>query len=76
MYLTNDGTEVTIDQIRAAFTAGDAMLVHGHTDGGTSTGLMLDGIDRDTRDECYSMWEEVWTSKARSVNQCCGIARC
>ena len=76
MYLLQDGTEVTLDRIRAAFTAGQAVLVHGNTDGGTSTALLLDGFEADTRDECYSVWEEVWTTTPKSINQCCAVARC
>ena len=67
MYVLNDGTEVTRDEIEAAYNAGLAMLVHGNGDGHTTTGLMLDGEEIDTRDECYSMWDEVWTRPAPSL---------
>ena len=60
-YLIN-GDAVTADQIRAAFDAGKARLIHGRGEGRTTTGLMLNGEDIDTRGQCYSMWDEVWTT--------------
>lgn len=76
MYVLRDATEVTIDQIREAFTSGQAVLVHNHADNHTATSLMLDGQECDTRGECYSMWEELWTTLPKSINQCCSAARC
>jgi len=76
MYLLQDGTEVTIDQIREAFASGVAVLVHGRANWHNTTALRLDGLDVDTRGECYSAWDEVWTTQPKSVNQCCGVARC
>jgi hypothetical protein len=75
-YLLRDGTAVTIDQIREAFNTGKAVLVHNHADGHSATGLMLDGEEFDTRDECYSVWDECWTTAPKSINQCCFYSRC
>lgn len=60
-YYLIDGTPVTRQQIEAAFTEGTARLVHGRGDHCTTTGLLLDGRDVDTRGKCYSAWEETWT---------------
>lgn len=76
MYLLRDGTEVTIDQIRTAFESKQAVLVHNNADNHTATSLMLNGKDLDTRGECYSVWEELWTTAPKSINQCCSAARC
>jgi hypothetical protein len=76
MYYTRDGEIVTHGQIQRAFEAGKARLVHGHRDasqyGGlrVSTGLMLDGKDFDTRDNCDSVWEELWTRKPETLQEC------
>lgn len=75
MLILQDGSEVTHAQIARAFYEGKARLVHGRGEGCTKTGLMLDGIDRDTRGECYSMWEEVWTSKPESLSAALRAAR-
>ena len=74
MYILHDGQEITADQIKAAFDEGDAVLVHSHGDGKNLTGLMLDGQHRDTRDTCYSMWEEVWTTKPETLQAALGAA--
>ena len=50
MYLLNDGTEVTAQQIKDAFNNGNAVLIHGRGNGKTTTGLMLDGNHFDTRE--------------------------
>ena len=75
MYLTNDGQEITKEQIKKSFEAGKARLIHGYRDasqGGSSvsTALMLDGEDFDTRDECESVWEENWTRKPETLKEC------
>ena len=49
MYILRDGQEVAKGQIEQAFAAGNAVLIHGHGDGKTVTGLMLDGRGIDTR---------------------------
>jgi len=68
-YYLIDGTEVNAEQIKAAFAEGKAVLVHGHRDDRTSTGLMLDGEHFDTRGECHSVWEEAWTRTPENVQQ-------
>lgn len=65
-YLIN-GDAVTADQIRAAFDAGKARLIHGRGEGRTTTGLMLNGEDIDTRGQCYSMWDEAWTTTPETL---------
>lgn len=75
MYLLNDHTEVTKDQIKAAFEQGKARLVHGRKENSTSTTLMLDGKDFDTRGQCVSMWEETWTRKPDTLADCLNAAR-
>ena len=75
MYLTRDGETVTREQIQRAFEAGMARLVHGYHDasqGGSSvsTSLRLDGKDFDTRGECASVWEELWTRKPQTLREC------
>jgi len=70
MYLLNDGTEVTADQIKAAFSEGKAVLIHGRADHHSTTALMLDGKHFDTRGQRYSMWDEAWTREPETVQQC------
>ena len=70
MYILRDGQEVAKGQIEQAFAAGNAVLIHGHGDGKTVTGLMLDGRGIDTRNECHSMWDEVWTTNPRTLRDC------
>ena len=76
MYILRDGTEVTSTQIKAAFDAGTAVLVHGRGDNKTTTSLMLDGRHYDTRGECHSVWDEAWTRKPESVQQAMMVALC
>lgn len=68
-YALMDGTEVTAQQIREAYDAGKAVLVHGRRDGGSSTALKLDGEHIDTRGQCYSVWEEVWTRTPQTLRE-------
>lgn len=75
MYVLIDGTEVTKDDITAAFATGRAVLIHGRGEGRTTTGLMLDGVQRDTRGECYSAWEETWTRSPSSLREALNAAR-
>jgi hypothetical protein len=80
MYLTRDGETVTREQIQQAFEAGKARLVHGYRDashGGSSvsTSLRLDGKDFDTRGECESVWEELWTRTPQTLAQCLAGAK-
>lgn len=74
MYLTQDGTEVTLAQIQQAFYEGRAVLAHGNAEGRTATSLRLDGLDADTRGACESVWDEVWTTAPKSIQQCCAYA--
>ena len=64
-----DGAEVSEAQVKQAFANGLAVLVHHHIDGGINTGLMLDGKHFDTRGECYSMWDESWTTVPKTVQE-------
>jgi len=68
--LLKDGTEVSWEQVIAAFNAGTAVVAHQRAENHTASGLMLDGVLLDTRGQCHSMWEEVWTAKAKSLQQC------
>lgn len=70
MYILHNGDEVTLDQITSAFLAGNAVLVHGHAENRTVTGLMLDGKHYDTRGECYTVWDEVWTQSPDTLQEC------
>lgn len=67
MYNLNDGTEVTKDQIQSALDAGKARIVHNRGDHSTSSALMIDGRDIDTRGQCHSVWEEVWTREPKDL---------
>lgn len=64
-----DGTEVSEAQVKQAFANGLAVLVHHNIDGGINTGLMLDGKHFDTRGECYSVWEESWTTLPKTAKE-------
>ena len=74
MYLLNDGTKVTAQQIKDAFNNGNAVLIHGRGNGKTTTGLMLDGNHFDTRGQCYSMWGEVWTRPPQKIQDALSAA--
>ena len=69
MYILNDGMTVTEEQIKPAFDHGNAVIRHGHGDNCTSTGLLLDGKHFDTRNECHSMWEEMWTRTPSTLKE-------
>ena len=76
MYVLNDGTEVSRDQIKAAFNAGRAVIVHSwRGDGQISAGLRIDGLQVDTRGECYSAWEETWTVAPKTLRQALDAAK-
>jgi hypothetical protein len=64
LYALRDGSGVTKVQIAEAVKAGSARLVHsiGDEDGRSSAGLMLDGVDIDTRGKLGSSWAEEWTT--------------
>lgn len=67
MYYLQDGTITSAEEIKAAFAVGRAVLVHGRAEDGMSTALTLDGQHFDTRDHCYSMWDEAWTTRPKTV---------
>jgi hypothetical protein len=68
MYILQNGTETTADAIKAAFESGNAVLSHYRlNNGNTGTSLRIDGKHFDTRGECYSMRDESWTSKPKTV---------
>lgn len=70
MYVLADGTLTCKNEIEAAWKDGKAVLNYGwKLGGGISVSLMLDGIERDTRDNCYNAWEEVWTKKPASLHE-------
>lgn len=69
MLTLNDGTETTFAEVKAAVDQGAARLVHSHGNGKTLTSLTLDGRDIDTRGQCSSVWDEVWTTSPRDLNQ-------
>lgn len=73
-YYLQNGDEVTADQINTAFSAGKAVLIHNHRESGIATGLMLDGKHLDTRGECYSVWDEVWTHVPDTVKDALSAA--
>ena len=76
MYVLNDGAEVTMDQIKTAFNAGRAVTVHGwRGDGRISASLRIDGLQVDSRGECYSAWEETWTVAPKTLRQALDAAR-
>lgn len=73
-YYLQDGTVVSSEQIKAAFSTGRAVLAHNRADNGSRTSLMLNGRHFDTRGQCYSMREEVWTTVPKSLQQALQIA--
>ncbi len=74
LYLA-DGTEVDKDTIRQAVAQGRAVLRWSHRDGYNAASLLiLDTVEdanleasRDTRGQCYSMWDEQWSGYPSSV---------
>jgi hypothetical protein len=60
----------TPDEIRIAFQGGRAVLVHNRADGGTQTGLMLDGEHQDTRGSANRCG-----MRPESMQQACHYAR-
>lgn len=75
MYLLSNGTETTAQEIFNAFAEGKARLIHSWKPaGGHTRELRLDGVDLDTRGQCYSMRDEVWTSIPASLKDCYAAA--
>ncbi len=72
VYTLYDGTKVTQRAIVQAFRAGRARLICSWPDTSLPrrVSLRLDGVDMDTRGQCYMMSEEVWTVKPKSLWEC------
>jgi hypothetical protein len=69
MFLTHDGNQVSQGEIKEAFESGAATLVHSYGNGKTLTGLSLNHMETDTREESYSVWDAVWTTKPKNLQQ-------
>lgn len=69
-YMLANGDEATKEQIKQAYKDGRAVLRHHYGDGGTSTGLMLDGEHYDTRGQNVSMWNDTWTRTPKNLKEC------
>lgn len=69
MYILKNGEEVSAEQIKSAVAEKRAVLVHSRAIGHTETGLMLDGVEHSTRNECYSVWDEIWTTKPNDISE-------
>ena len=70
-YYLYDGTEVNRDMIKQAYEEGRAILIHTNVaGGGTALRLMLDGNMIDTREQCASVIDEVWSSKQLHWRMC------
>lgn len=74
-YYTSGGDIVSKAQIELALKSGLARLVHGYGDGCIRTALSLDGVDIDTRGDCYSVWDEAWTQIPVSLQEACRNAK-
>lgn len=80
MFLLNDGSAVKAEEIKKAFEDGKVRLVHAHNyaskglGDSIKTSVTLDGVDRDTRGQCYSAWEEVWTTVPETILEALEIA--
>jgi len=76
-YYTNDGEVVSPKEIELAVKEKRAVICWSHGDWkNVGTLMIFNGAEeaeieamRDTRDECYSMAEEVWCHLAESVKQ-------
>lgn len=76
MYLLQNGEEVTAEQIKTAYVAGLAVLVHSYADGHTATDLLLEGKEWDNRGENHSVWDASWTTKPQTINKALAAAYC
>ena len=71
-YYTGDGNEVTQSQIEAAVKERRAVIRWSHGNGYNAASLIIcdipdeaeDEAERDTRGECWSMWDEIWSELA------------
>jgi hypothetical protein len=68
-YLSFDGDPLSADAIRQAYAQGMARIVHGRGDSRTTSALLLDGRDWDTRDQCVSAWDESWTRNPTTLRE-------
>lgn len=76
-YFTVDGDAVNAEQIEQAVAEHRAVIIWGHGEWRNIGSLMICATpedaaleaERDTRDECYSMREEIWCHRAASVAQ-------
>lgn len=81
-YYTLDGDAVTREQIESAVSQRRAVIVWTHGEWKNIGSLLVCNdaeeadieADRDTRDECYSMAEEVWGHRPSSVDEACRAA--
>jgi hypothetical protein len=76
MLLLFDGSEVTESEIKTAHMSGDTRLVFTRREGKSSVSLMLDGKDIDTRNQCHSVWEEMWTKHPDNLREAIKAATC
>ena len=75
IYYDREGNEITKEQIQSAYHSGQATLIHTRGDGHTSTRQSLENVQKDTRGQCFSMWDEVWTTKPVNIQDCYAAAR-
>jgi len=72
MYYTDAGDEIRRDEIDRAVQERRAVICWGHVDWANVASLMVMDTpeqaereaERDTRGQCYSMWDEVWSELA------------
>jgi hypothetical protein len=74
-YYLYDGEETEVTKIVKAVQENKARLIHSRGILSILTSLSLDGIDRDTRGQCYSMWEEVWTTIPKNYREALRVAQ-
>jgi hypothetical protein len=59
-----DWLELNKQQLSDFFKEGRLSMVYGRGENGTTTSVALDQEPIDTRGQCYSAWDEVWTAPA------------
>ncbi|QFY43512.1 hypothetical protein F6R98_13520 [Candidatus Methylospira mobilis] len=74
MYKLKDGTVVTANDIKAAFLAGKAVIVHSNREGDSKQGLLLHGYHFDTRGKCDYALDETWTKIPQTLDEALAIA--
>jgi len=83
-YYDHRGEELTEEVIRKAVAAGLAVISRSHGDWRTMASLIIcedkeeaeRQASRDTRGECYSMWEESWCDYPKNAREALDVARC